>query len=805
MDTLFQCLSTAKMLLDYCGLIKEKKKLAQEIYTKAELILDSLKSYKIRQNKLHESSLKELKNILLVCHETLVKHAKCNMFGKFMNFIKIEDIIAELNKLFQKVHHCLYQLNLSVSLENLTIQQSIIVQLTSFENSLKELVEKIEKSNSDSDEFDKVKNYMKNEEAFEWWVSTFKGIYEVTKYQLKKSFKASFIDNLKRKGIIFQSLDISKGFENQELFGFESPPKITAHEFDRFYRKIWLNPKLRKAFLDNHPISLKALKTKYNEQKIVNLLEFSHATMNALDNLVSCTKIPNSRSKLVVEPETTSEKSFGESTSTIIEDSNISELAKSDPAADEIENYEGPFNQNGKKEGIGKCTYKNSDCYEGFFKQNMRYGYGQYSKSKGWKFEGLWILDRRHGHGKLTYPSGTVVEGEWGNDKLNGLCKIFKNGLIIFEGQMKHGYPDGICKCVLSDGSSFEGYVERNQPLKGILISLKSERYEGGFKNSKRYGKGKLIKANGFVYEGDFINDDMCGHGSIIYPSGAKYIGNIKDNIPNGQGTYIYPNGNKYEGEFLHEQKDGYGTLYFVNGDKYVGEWQKDNINGLGEWFFHDGHYYQGEFVNRLRQGKGIFKYANGDIYEGDFKNNEKHGKGKFTGHNGRIYTGDYINSKKHGNGKLILNEKSWYEGEFFNGELHGKGLFHYENGSKYEGEFFMGYKSGQGVLTSKYYQYEGEFFKDFKCGKGKLQLANATIEGDFSENIIKNAQAHYVTGEKYQGEYMCINSNYVFYGEGKQILSNGDVYIGKFENGLFLEGLWEKRGGQKVKYKRNR
>ena len=51
----------------------------------------------------------------------------------------------------------------------------------------------------------------------------------------------------------------------------------------------------------------------------------------------------------------------------------------------------------------------------------------------------------------------------------------------------------------------------------------------------------------------------------------------------------------------------------------------------------------------------------------------------------------------------------------------------------------------------------------------------------------------------------MCINSNYVLYGEGNQILSHGDVYIGKFENGLFLEGLWEKRSGQRVKYRRNR
>jgi len=47
-------------------------------------------------------------------------------------------------------------------------------------------------------------------------------------------------------------------------------------------------------------------------------------------------------------------------------------------------------------------TYENGDVYEGFVKNNQRYGEGMMTYANGNVYEGEW-KDNKHGKGKMTY------------------------------------------------------------------------------------------------------------------------------------------------------------------------------------------------------------------------------------------------------------------------------------------------------------------------------------------------------------------------------------------------------------------
>lgn len=92
--------------------------------------------------------------------------------------------------------------------------------------------------------------------------------------------------------------------------------------------------------------------------------------------------------------------------------------------------FEGSWNKNGLKHGVGKLKFNDGTIYEGFFKdglfnglgtlilpdkskyegqfKNGKYnGYGTYTRADGMKFEGSFQDGRVNGNGKITYSDGT--------------------------------------------------------------------------------------------------------------------------------------------------------------------------------------------------------------------------------------------------------------------------------------------------------------------------------------------------------------------------------------------------------------
>ncbi|MDR2778075.1 MAG: hypothetical protein LBB13_01025 [Rickettsiales bacterium] len=126
--------------------------------------------------------------------------------------------------------------------------------------------------------------------------------------------------------------------------------------------------------------------------------------------------------------------------------------------------YEGEFNDDGKREGIGKCFYSDGDVYEG-----------------------EWLNDRKDGKGKQIYANGDIYEGEWENDDMCGKGRYMWVDGEIYEGFWRDGVREGVGTCKYKNGYE----------------------YVGNWKNDQRDGNGKFIDENGrTVYSGKWKEDE---------------------------------------------------------------------------------------------------------------------------------------------------------------------------------------------------------------------------------------------------------------------------------------------------------
>ena len=89
-----------------------------------------------------------------------------------------------------------------------------------------------------------------------------------------------------------------------------------------------------------------------------------------------------------------------------------------------VESYDGDYNDSSKKEGYGKCTYKNGDIYEGEFLDDKRSGIGTYYYADGCSYKGDWKEDKENGVGVFTYACGDVYKGEMMNGHFHGYGEI---------------------------------------------------------------------------------------------------------------------------------------------------------------------------------------------------------------------------------------------------------------------------------------------------------------------------------------------------------------------------------------------
>uniref|UniRef100_A0A672TNL0 ALS2 C-terminal like n=1 Tax=Strigops habroptila TaxID=2489341 RepID=A0A672TNL0_STRHB len=194
----------------------------------------------------------------------------------------------------------------------------------------------------------------------------------------------------------------------------------------------------------------------------------------------------------------------------------------------------------GKMRGYGICEYGNDMVYKGYFKDNMRQGFGileNFSAEHPFKYTGQWENDKKNGYGVWEDKDrGERYIGTWLDDHKHG------QGIVVTQ--------SGVCYQRTFHADKMVGC--------GILLLEDDYVYEGNFTEDLTFvGKGKLSFANGFILEGTFTNKSGQGlqtHG-ILNTSNEQ----LDDRITKAQlGLEEFPVEKRWKGiydqflEFIH-------------------------------------------------------------------------------------------------------------------------------------------------------------------------------------------------------------------------------------------------------------
>uniref|UniRef100_A0A8C0ECU5 ALS2 C-terminal like n=1 Tax=Bubo bubo TaxID=30461 RepID=A0A8C0ECU5_BUBBB len=194
----------------------------------------------------------------------------------------------------------------------------------------------------------------------------------------------------------------------------------------------------------------------------------------------------------------------------------------------------------GKMRGYGICEYGNDMVYKGYFKDNVRQGFGileNFSAEHPFKYSGQWENDKKNGYGVWEDKDrGERYIGTWLDDHKHG------QGIVVTQ--------SGVCYQRTFHADKMVG--------SGILLLEDDSVYEGNFTEDLTFvGKGKLSFANGFILEGTFTNKSGQGlqtHG-ILNTSNEQ----LDDRITKVQlGLEEFPVEKRWKGiydqflEFIH-------------------------------------------------------------------------------------------------------------------------------------------------------------------------------------------------------------------------------------------------------------
>ncbi|KAL9871071.1 ALS2 C-terminal-like protein isoform 2-T2 [Geothlypis trichas] len=140
----------------------------------------------------------------------------------------------------------------------------------------------------------------------------------------------------------------------------------------------------------------------------------------------------------------------------------------------------------GKMRGYGICEYGNDLVYRGYFKDNVRQGFGileNFSAEHPFRYTGHWENDKKNGYGVWDDKErGERYIGMWSDDLRHG------EGIVVTQ--------SGLC---------YQRTFHAGKMGSGILLLEDDSVYEGNFTEELTFvGKGKLSLANGFVLQGTF-------------------------------------------------------------------------------------------------------------------------------------------------------------------------------------------------------------------------------------------------------------------------------------------------------------
>ena len=82
--------------------------------------------------------------------------------------------------------------------------------------------------------------------------------------------------------------------------------------------------------------------------------------------------------------------------------------------------YEGEWDEEGKKDGRGTMLWVDGSFYEGYWENDKANGPGRMLHADSDMYEGNWINDKAQGHGTYYHADGAKYEGQWLDDKQHG-------------------------------------------------------------------------------------------------------------------------------------------------------------------------------------------------------------------------------------------------------------------------------------------------------------------------------------------------------------------------------------------------
>ena len=212
----------------------------------------------------------------------------------------------------------------------------------------------------------------------------------------------------------------------------------------------------------------------------------------------------------------------------------------------------GPFDNQRKKY---PKLIQNDFSYEGEWKNGKRDGIGILSKKDTVIFIGEFIENKVNGFGKLIDENGDKYIGYWNDSQASGIGLYNKENIITYKGYWNNDKQHGFG-------------IENWPKLK----------YIGEYLNGNREGYGVLDIKDG-IYEGEMKNGNINGVGSFIFKDKRKYEGEFVNNRIQGHGILIWPDGKIFVGSFKDDLEDGFGIFYTTK-KIYIGVWQTTLLEG---------------------------------------------------------------------------------------------------------------------------------------------------------------------------------------------------------------------------------
>ena len=174
--------------------------------------------------------------------------------------------------------------------------------------------------------------------------------------------------------------------------------------------------------------------------------------------------------------------------------------------------YQGDYNdQDSVMRGIHYNI--NGDFYIGYWKGNLRNGFGLYYHYKiKHYYIGYWLNGQRNKFG-IFNNGKTKITSNFENDEINGIGKA-KYGETgrEYKGDWKSNKSHGFGILIYNEEDEETEFVgewfdDKKNGI-GIMTYKNGDYYEGEWKDDKKHGLGKLFK-NNKIYEGRWNKDEL--------------------------------------------------------------------------------------------------------------------------------------------------------------------------------------------------------------------------------------------------------------------------------------------------------